>query len=147
MSLFSRKARRHTGKGYEPADIDLVPMAWTDPWQPTHRQLVNLWIEIAHAKGYLVHELHDSRGEHWSADSGWPDVFVVKAGRAYAIELKVPPDTVTDEQRAWIAALDRVPGIFAAVFRSSLDRARDMAVIADILSGTPPTLPRNEAHL
>jgi len=122
-------------------------MAWTDPWTPTHRGLVGLWITIARNMGYLVTVMHDSRGEHWGADSGWPDVVMVRDGRMYAIEIKVPPDDVTDEQRAWLTELDRVPGIFAGIFRSSGDRAHDMAVIADILRVTPPTLPREEVHL
>jgi hypothetical protein len=122
-------------------------MAWTDPWEPSHRQIMDLWIEIARAKGYLIHVTHDSRSEHWAADSGWPDLFLARGGRAYAIEVKVPPDHPTDEQRAWLAALGRIPGILEAVFRSSGDRARDMAVIAEILDAPPPTLPRAEASL
>lgn len=148
-----RERRRHTGKRYDTRAEDLVPFAWTDPWpagHPTHRELVALWLEIAHALGYRVTVTHDSRREHWGADSGWPDVFAVRGGRAYAIEIKTPayPD-VTDEQRLWLAELGAVPGISEGVFRSSGDRARDMAVIGDILREAPPVLPRpgREAHL
>jgi len=131
-----------------PADQDLVPMAWSHPWDPTHRQLVELWLEIAKALGYLVTVTHDSRQEHWGADSGWPDIFAVRAGHAFAIEIKVPPDKPTDEQRAWLDRLGAVPGITEAVFRSSGDRARDLAVIADILRLAVPTVPRGtEGHL
>lgn len=140
--------------GYRVKAEDLVPAAWTDPWpanHPTHRELVALWIEIAKALGYRVTVTHDSRTEHWSADSGWPDIFAVRAGRAYAIEIKTPayPD-VTDEQREWLTELGAVPGITEGVFRTSGDRARDMAVIADILREAPPVVPRGtrtEAHL
>lgn len=135
---------------YESKVEDLVPMAWTDPWTPTHRQLVALWIEIARALGYLVTVTHDSRTDHWGADSGWPDIFATRAGRAYAIEIKVPPDKVTEEQRAWLDRLGAVPGITEGVFRSSGDRARDMVVIAGILREAPPLVPRGtgrEAHL
>src|SRR5690606_19999430 len=95
-----------------------------------------------HALGYRISVMHDSRGEHWGADSGWPDLFAVRDGRAYAIEIKVPPDEPTDEQRTWLRELDRLPGVTAAIFRSCGDRARDMAVIADILRAAPPVLPR-----
>lgn len=142
-------------KAYRTRAEDLVPMAWTDPWpagHPTHRELVDLWLEIAKAMGYRVSVYHDSRGEHWGAHSGWPDIFAVRAGRAYAIEIKVPPDDVRDEQRAWLDELGRVPGITEGVFRSSGDRAHDRAVVADILRLQPPVLPRpprleREAHL
>jgi len=146
MSLLRRK-RRHTAPKDRTPDDQLVPMAWTDPWTPTHRELEALWMEIAHSLGYLVHVTHDSRGEDWRADSGWPDVVVVRGARGYAIEIKVPPDDLTDEQRAWLAELGRLPGFFSGVFRSSGDKARDMIVIADILRTHPPTLPRNEASL
>ena len=129
---------------------DIVPDAWTDPWpenHPTHRELVELWLAIAHALDYRVTVTHDSRTDHWGADSGWPDIFAVRGGRAYAIEIKVPPDTVRDEQREWLDRLGAVPGITEGVFRSSGDRARDMAVISDILRKAPPVLPRPEAHL
>jgi hypothetical protein len=143
-------AQRRRG-GYRTKAEDLVPMAWHDPWTPTHRQLVALWLEIAHGLGYLVTVTHDSRTDHWGADSGWPDVFAARDGRAYAIEIKVPPDVPTDEQRAWLERLGAVPGITEGVFRSCGDKARDMTVIADILRSAPPVVPRGtrpaEGHL
>jgi hypothetical protein len=125
---------------------DLIPDAWVDPWpegHPRHAELIDLWITIAKAVGYRITCTHDSRTEHWGADSGWPDLFLARRGRAYAIEIKTPgyPD-VTDEQRSWLADLDAIPGVTAAVFRTSGDRARDMAVISDILSSAPAALPR-----
>lgn len=137
--------------GYRMKVEDLVPVAWSDPWpagHPTHRELVALWLEVAHAMHYRVTVTHDSRTDHWGADSGWPDIFAVRGGRAYAIELKVPPDKPTDEQREWLNRLGAVPGVFAGVFRSSGDRAHDLAVIADILREAPPVVPRGtEASL
>jgi hypothetical protein len=50
-----------------------------------------------------------------------------------AIEIKVPPDDLTGEQRDWLEQLNEVAGIEAVVFRSVGDRARDMAVLADLL--------------
>ena len=125
-----------------------MPDAWVDPWpdgHPTHRELVELWIAIAHALGYLVTVTHDSRNEHWGADSGWPDIFAVRAGRALAIEIKVPPDDVSGEQREWLDRLGSVPGIREGIFRSSGDKARDIAVISDILRIPAPVLPRPSA--
>jgi hypothetical protein len=141
---------RHRGNRVKAEDI--TPGAWTDPWpsdHPTHRELVELWMTTAHALGYLVAVTHDSREQHWGADSGWPDIFAVRDGRAYAIEVKTPAyDTVTDEQRAWLDRLGKVPGITEGVFRTSGDKARDMAVIAEILRLQPPIVPRGmQAHL
>lgn len=129
-------------KAYRRTAEEIIPMAWTDPWEPTHRDLEALWIEVAHGLGYRVACYRDSRGEHWGADSGWPDLFLVRNGRAWAIELKVPPDDLSEEQGIWLGLLDAVPGITAGVFRSSGDRAKDMAVIADSLATPPPVLPR-----
>jgi hypothetical protein len=130
-------------RGYRARPEDLVPIAWHDPWEPNHRQLIALWLEIAQSLGFRVTVTNDSRTEHWGADSGWPDIFAVKGERAFAIEIKTTAyPTVTEEQRLWLDALGRVPGITEGVFRSSGDRARDMAVIAEILRGAVPTLPR-----
>jgi hypothetical protein len=142
-------------RGWNRLGEAIVPEAWTDPWpegHPNHRELVALWIDIAKALGYRVSCVNDSRGEHWGADSGWPDLFLARAGRAYAIEVKTPGyPTVTDEQMTWLGELDAIPGVTAAVFRTSGDKARDMGVISDILRQSPPALPRvprgTEAHL
>jgi hypothetical protein len=121
---------------------DIIPDAMRSTWTPTHRQLVELWITIAHSLEYRVTVTHDSRTDHWGADSGWPDVFAVRGGRAYAIEVKVPPDDATDEQRAWLGELDQVPGVFAGIWRSSGDRTADAISITEILRTAPKTLPR-----
>lgn len=130
-------------KPYRRTAEEIIPEAWTDPWTPTHRELIALWIDIAKGLGYRVGCYQDSRGEHWAADSGWPDLFLVRGGRAFAIEVKTPAyPGVTDEQSEWLKALDAIPGVTAAVFRTSGDRAKDLAVIADSLREAPPVLPR-----
>lgn len=56
------------------------------------------------------------------SEVGWPDLFLVKGERALALEVKVEsvrPGSEPAEQRAWIAALDRVPGITARFVRPS----------------------------
>jgi hypothetical protein len=37
--------------------------------------------------------------------AGWPDLFLVRGPVLVAAELKVPPNKVTPEQRAWLLAL------------------------------------------
>lgn len=80
-----------------------------------------LVIPRLHAAGWRVTVTHDSRREHWAADSGWPDVFAVRDGRALALELKHGTNQPTDEQRAWLRDLERVSGIEAAVIRATPD--------------------------
>ena len=111
-----------------------VVTAFTSPWTPNHRQLEALVDDIAGRAGWLIHAIHDSRGESWSADSGWPDRYLLRDGRAVAIEIKVPPDDLTAEQRAWLEGLNELPRTEALVFRSSGDRARDGIVLAELLA-------------
>ena len=128
-----RGMRRTYGPRYE-ADLGpLARQAFGGAWKPTHRQLERLVIEVAKGLGWRVHAIHDSRREDWAAASGWPDLFMVRDDGARAVtavlEVKVPPDDVTDEQRAWLVALSRA-GIRCGVFRSNLDRGTDMAAAA-----------------
>jgi hypothetical protein len=106
-------------------------ISWPDGL--THRKLEALADDIAIGNRWLIHAVHDSRGETWSAASGWPDRFYVRANRAIALELKVPPDTLNDEQRAWLAALDQVPGITARLFTASGLYTRDLTALAELL--------------
>lgn len=91
--------------------------AWADE-AAFRDQLV---IPRLHAAGWRVTSTHDSRREHWAADSGWPDIFAVRDGRALALELKHGRKQPTDEQRAWLRDLERVPGIEAMVLRATPD--------------------------
>lgn len=55
---------------------------------------------------------------------GWPDLFMVKNGRAFAWELKSAKGTISEAQVAWIEALQQVPGVDARlVYPSDLDDA------------------------
>ena len=55
---------------------------------------------------------------------GWPDLFMVKNGRAFAWELKTPKGKVSEAQAEWIEALKAVPGVDARlVYPSDLDDA------------------------
>lgn len=114
-----------------------VTAAMRSPWTPTHRQLEQLIIDVALDRDWRVHVIHDSRREHWSAISGWPDAFLVKDGRAVAIEVKVGADSRTDEQTEWGEALNLVPGIEAYELRSTGDRVADAAAIVGLLRQKP----------
>lgn len=103
------------------------------PGGVTHRKVEALADQIALGNGWLIHALHDSRGESWSATSGWPDRFYLRGPEALAIEIKVPPDDLSAEQRAWLDALDAVPGIQALVFRSSGRYTADLVALAEVL--------------
>jgi hypothetical protein len=104
-----------------------------DAWTPTHRQLEVLVDDVASGLHWRIHAIHDSRSETWAADSGWPDRFLLRGGRAVAIEIKVPPDDLSAEQRDWLEQLNEVAGISAIVFRSCGWPGRDMAVLAELL--------------
>jgi hypothetical protein len=69
-------------------------------------------IQLARTLGWVVYRSRYSLG----ADPGWPDLILVRRGQAKAWELKVHAEP-SDEQLAWIAELDQVPGIDAAVLR------------------------------
>ena len=55
---------------------------------------------------------------------GWPDLFMVKNGRAYAWELKSAKGKPSEAQTEWIEALQAVPGVDARlVYPADLDDA------------------------
>ncbi|HET6380180.1 MAG TPA: helix-turn-helix domain-containing protein [candidate division Zixibacteria bacterium] len=138
-----RRAPQHRREPQELADMALTGY----PGGLTHRKLEALADSLATGNGWLVHALHDSRGESWSANSGWPDRFYVRGNWALALEFKVPPDTPTDKQRAWLEALDAVPGITALVFTSSGLYTRDLVALggAAAMTDRPYLTPRQVA--
>lgn len=74
-------------------------------------------IEAAKAAGWLVHAERAavSKGK-WSTPikghAGWPDLVLVHEPhrRMMIVELKRKPNKVSDEQRRWLDALDKVTG-------------------------------------
>ena len=64
---------------------------------------------------------------------GWPDLFMVKGGRAIAAELKVGRRKPTEAQLSWLEALADVPGVEAHLWTDAL--WHDGTVDA-VLSGT-----------
>jgi hypothetical protein len=70
-------------------------------------------VALARLRGWRVYHTYDSR----RSNHGWPDLFLCHpaSGRVVVRELKVPPNTVTPEQRAWLEAL-RACGVDASVW-------------------------------
>jgi hypothetical protein len=71
-------------------------------------------LELAAALGWRAFSIRDSRTV---TSCGWPDLFLVRDGRALAVELKSERGRLRREQRAWLADLAACPGIETAVWR------------------------------
>lgn len=77
-------------------------------------------LAFAHEHGWLAchfRPLMDRRGRWQTAvagDVGFPDVVAVKGEYIYMLELKIPPNRPTPEQRRWLAALNGAH-VFACV--------------------------------
>jgi hypothetical protein len=69
----------------------------------TERELQDAVIECAEVFGWKVHH------QKYSIQSarGWPDLFMVRDGRALAAELKRDGRTPTPAQVEWLKALER----------------------------------------
>ena len=76
-----------------------------------------------------------------------PDELWVRPPRLIYAELKAPDGRYSDEQRDTIELLQKVPGIEVYGIRSTGDRARDQASIAQLLSphGRPAAVPRGKS--
>lgn len=73
----------------------------------------------------------DRRGR-WSTplegDLGFPDVVAVRDGWILALELKTERGRVSDDQRAWLNDLAKVPNVVAAIVRPSAWRWLERAL-------------------
>lgn len=77
-------------------------------------------LEAARLAGWFRHgERAAVSRKKWSTpikgDAGWPDLVLARAGQVVAAELKRHPNTVSDEQRAWLVRLDNRPWVTALV--------------------------------
>ena len=81
----------------------------------SERDLQQHVVSMAKALGWSV--FHPWLSVHSAA--GWPDLFMCKAERALAVELKAENGKVSWQQVAWLGDLAQVPGIEAAVWRPS----------------------------
>lgn len=68
-------------------------------------------VDLAKLNGWMVHKVYDSR----RSPEGWPDLFLVRDGQAYAWELKREGGTPTLAQDRWIRILRQIPGVWADV--------------------------------
>lgn len=93
--------------------------------QPTEAQFRRQIIQLAQLRGWRVagfRPAQNRRGKwatHMDGHVGFPDLFLVKDGRALALELKVGTRKATDEQLKWLGMLADVPGIWADVIYPS----------------------------
>lgn len=70
-------------------------------------------IELATLAGWLTHHEYDSR----RSSPGYPDLTLVKPPRVIFAELKTARGRVRLEQRRWLDALARCPGVEAVIWR------------------------------
>jgi hypothetical protein len=100
--------------------LDLAP-----PEDISERALTALVIAVAQGLGWRVYHPRPARersGE-WCTPvagdgSGYPDLTLVRHRLVY-VELKSQTGRLSDDQRAWLDALSRVPGVVARVIRPS----------------------------
>jgi len=83
-------------------------------------------IRLARFMGWHVQYLTDARGSGWL---GWPDLFLVRRGRAIAAELKLDHEEPRPEQWECLAQLAAVPGITAVCWRP-----RDLDQVIKVLA-------------
>lgn len=142
---------RHRAKKLQSDPVLLAAAAWVDPYDPLHpieEQFRQAARKVAKQLGWRCLHTRDSRG----SDPGMPDEMWIRPPRLIFAELKAPDGRYSEEQRDVIALLQKVAGVEVYGIRSTGDRARDQASIAQLLSphgrpthiarGTPP-----EGHL
>lgn len=103
--------------GLVPVDV-AVPFAAGDPAGETS-ELLPVVAACAEAHGWRVCHVYPSRGRdgRWitaTSSPGFPDVWMVRAGRMIVLELKSREGRPGPGQREWISDLDSVPGVDAA---------------------------------
>lgn len=122
-------------RAYRRDPAAIVPMAWYSPWTPTEAEFTRLFLRVARAKGWTRwYHTHDSR----RSDRGFPDWVLVHPGqrRVIFVELKGFAGSASDEQRAWLGDLNAA-GAEAYLVSSSMDYARDVAAIGQLLTARP----------
>lgn len=124
---------RHRVKGYRQDAAELAAAAWHapyDPLRPLEEQFRQACREVAKRLGWRCYHTRDSRG----SDPGMPDEMWVRPPRLVFAELKAPGGAYTDEQLETLELLGRCPGVEAYRIRSTGDRARDQASVAQLLT-------------
>lgn len=143
---------RHRSKKLQPNAVLLAAAAWVDPYDPLHpleEQFRQAARDVAKRLGWTCFHQRDSRG----SDAGWLDETWIRPPRVLFVELKAPDGRYSEAQRDTIALLQRCPGVEVYAIRSTGDRARDQASIAQLLSpharpaGIVPRETKAEGHL
>ena len=80
----------------------------------TEAQFQRQIVEYATLRGWRLYHTYDSRRSAY----GWPDLFLCRAERAVAIEVKSERGKVTAAQEEWLLAL-QYAGIQALVVKPS----------------------------
>jgi hypothetical protein len=79
----------------------------------TEDELLHAVTEAATWYGWKWFHVRRSDKALQMGHAGWPDLFLVKDGKAFALELKRDGKKATPDQFSWLAALDHVPGVSA----------------------------------
>lgn len=135
---------RHRTKSYRREAVDIAIEAWSGKYselEPVEEQFRQAAREVAKQLGYRCWHQRDSRG----SDVGWPDEVWIRPPRLLFVELKAPEGTYTEGQRDALELLAAC-GAEAYAIRSTGDRARDQASIANLLSphARPAAVPRGK---
>lgn len=123
---------RHRVQGYRTDAALLAAAAFVDPYdpaKPVEEQFRQAVREVARRLGWRSWHAFDSR----RSDRGLPDEILVRPPRVLFVELKAPQGVYSDEQRDALALLGKCPGVETYAIRSTGDRARDQAAIAQLL--------------
>lgn len=89
--------------------------------RPGELQCERTIIEAARIAGWRIHgeRAAMNRSGRYATpikgDRGFPDLILVRDGEMIAVELKRKPNKVEADQKAWLNALDDVPGVTALV--------------------------------
>lgn len=77
-------------------------------------------VDLAHRAGWRTNHTYRARTGKggWrttTTGTGFPDLTIIKPGRLVMLELKMPGNDATPEQREWLDLFDSVPGCVARV--------------------------------
>jgi hypothetical protein len=103
----------------------LDPMTLAPPESIGEREFTSLVVATAQGLGWRVCHFRPAlhRSGRWctpvQGDVGFPDLTLVKNGRVLFVELKGKEGRLSPDQREWLSALGRVPGVTACVLRPS----------------------------
>lgn len=115
----------------------LDPLDLAPPEGISERQFTALVITTAQALGWRVYHPRPAldRSGRWctpvAGDGvGYPDLTLVRDGKLLFVELKAAKGRLAPDQRHWLDALGRVPGVTACVLRPG-----DWAALVRLLRG------------